>query len=106
MVKYGTGSKTGVSLPVFITQQIESMRDSFDSSDKLSTSIIISDCGLEVQPYSPTEQSSSSSVSSMISLTDEVPWVPESVPDPTSVRWTSVPDTPKSVYPDRALDQA
>ena len=106
MVKYGTGSKADVSLPVFITQQIESMRDSFDSSDKLSTSIIINDCGLEVQPYSPTEQSSSSSSLSLISPIDEVLRVPESVLDPTSVRTPSVSDARKSVYPDSALDQA
>lgn len=106
MVKSGTGSKTGVSLPVFITQQIESKRDSFDSySDKLSTSIILNDCDLKVQPYSPTEQSTSSSSSSMISPVDEVPREPESVLDPTSVRRPSVPDAPKSVFPDSALDQ-
>jgi len=106
MVKSGTGSKTGVSLPVFITQQIESKRDSFDSySDKLSTSIILNDCDLKVQPYSPTEQSTSSSSSSMISPVDEVPREPESVLDPTSTRRPSVPDAPKSVFPDSALDQ-
>jgi pheromone a factor receptor len=102
MVKSGTGSKTGISLPVFITQQIESKRDSFDSfSDKLSTSIIINDYDLKV-PYSPTEQSSSSSSSSMI---DEVPRVPESILDHASARKPSVPDAPKSVHPDNALDQ-
>jgi pheromone a factor receptor len=106
MVKSNNGSKSGVSLPVFITQQIESKRDSFDSySDKLSTSIILNDCDLKVQPYSPTEQSTSSSSSSMISPVDEVPRVPESVLDHTSVRRPSVPDAPKSVYPDSALDQ-
>ena len=106
MVKSSTGSKTGVSLPVFITQQIESKRDSFDSySDKLSTSIVINDYDLKAQPYSPTEQSTSSSSSSMISPIDEVPRVPESVLDPTSARRPSVPDAPKSVFPDSALDQ-
>jgi pheromone a factor receptor len=106
MVKSGTGSKTGVSLPVFITQQIESKRDSFDSySDKLSTSITIGEYDLKVQPYSPTEQSTSSSSSSMTSPVDEVPRVPESVLDPTSVRRPSVPDAPKSVHPDHAFDQ-
>jgi pheromone a factor receptor len=106
MVKSGTGSKTGVSLPVFITQQIESKRDSFDSySDKLSTSIILNDYDLKVQPYSPTEQSTASSSSSIASPVDEVPRVPESVLDPASVRRPSVPDAPKSVHPDSALDQ-
>ena len=106
MVKSGTGSKGAVSLPVFITQQIESKRDSFDSfSDKLSTSISINDYDLKTQPYSPTEQSTSSSSSSVHSAVDEVPRVPESVLDPTSVRRPSVPDAPKSVYQDSALDQ-
>lgn len=106
MVKSGTGSKTGVSLPVFITQQIESKRDSFDSySDKLSTSIILNDYDLKVQPYSPTEQSTASSSSSIASPVDEVPRVPESVLDPASMRRPSVPDAPKSVHPDSALDQ-
>jgi len=105
MVKSGTGSKTGVSFPVFITQQIESKRDSFDSySDKLSTSITI-EYDLKVQPYSPTEQSTSSSSSSMHSPIDEVPRVPESILDPASTRRPSVPDAPKSVRPDSALDQ-
>jgi len=107
MVKSGTTtSKSGVSLPVFITQQIESKRDSFDSySDKLSTSITIGEYDLKVQPYSPTEPSTSSSSSSMHSPIDEVPRVPESVLDPASVRRPSVPDAPKSVYPDSAIDQ-
>ena len=106
MVKSGTGSKAGVSLPVFITQQTESKRDSFDSySDKLSTSITIGEYDLKVQPYSPTEQSTSSSSSSINSPVDEVPRVPESILDPASVRRPSVPDAPKSVYPDSALDQ-
>jgi len=106
MVKSTTGSKTGVSLPVFITQHIESKRDSFDSySDKLSTSIIIGDYDLKPQPYSPTEQSTSSSSSSMISPVDQVPQIPESVLDSASVRRPSVPDAPKSVHPDSALDQ-
>jgi pheromone a factor receptor len=106
MVKSGTGSRTGVSLPVFITQQIESKRDSFDSySDKLSTSITIGEYDLKVQPYSPTEQSSSSSSSSMNSPLEEVPRVPESILDPASVRRPSIPDAPKSVHPDNALDQ-
>jgi pheromone a factor receptor len=107
MVKSGTGSKTGVSLPVFITQQIESKRDSFDSySDKLSTSITIGEYDdLKVQPYSPTEQSASSSSSSVTSPVDDIPRVPESVLDPTSVRRPSVPDAPKSVHPDHAFDQ-
>jgi pheromone a factor receptor len=106
MVKSGTGSRTGVSLPVFITHETESKRDSFDSfSDKLSTSITINEYDLKVQPYSPTEQSTSSSSSSMISPVDDVPRVPESVLDPASVRRPSVPDAPKSVHPDHALDQ-
>ena len=107
MVKSGTTSKTGISLPVFITQQVESKRDSFDSysSDKLSTSITIGEYDLKVQPYSPTEQSTSSSSSSVVSPVDEVPRVPESVLDPVSVRRPSVPDAPKSVHPDHALDQ-
>jgi pheromone a factor receptor len=105
MVKSGTGSKTGVSLPVFITHQTDSKRDSFDSfSDKLSTSIVIGEYDLKV-PYSPTEQSTSSSSSSVNSPMDEVPRVPESILDPTSVRRPSVPDAPKSVYPDNVLDQ-
>jgi len=41
----------------------------------------------------------------MISPVDEVPREPESVLDPTSVRRPSVPDAPKSVFPDSALDQ-
>ena len=106
MVKSGTGSRTGVSLPVFITHEIDSKRDSFDSfSDKLSTSITINEYDLKVQPYSPTEQSSSSSSSSMNSPVDDVPRVPESVLDAASVRRPSVPDAPKSVHPDHALDQ-
>jgi len=106
MVKSTTGSKTGVSLPVFITQHIESKRDSFDSySDKLSTSIIIGDYDLKPQPYSPTEQSTSSSSSSMISPVDQAPQIPESVLDSASVRRPSVPDAPKSVHPDYVLDQ-
>jgi len=106
MVKSGTGSKAAVSLPVFITQQTESKRDSFDSySDKLSTSITIGEYDLKAQPYSPTEQSSSSSASSVNSPIDEVPRVPESILDPASTRRPSVPDAPKSVYPDNALDQ-
>ena len=104
MVKSGTGSKAGVSLPVFITQETDSKRDSFDSySDKLSTSITIGEYDLKV-PYSPTEQSTSSSSSSVNSPDDEVPRVPESILDPASLRRPSVPDAPKSVYPDNALD--
>jgi len=104
MVKSGTTSRTGVSLPVFITQQIESKRDSFDSySDKLSTSITIGEYDVKLQPYSPTEQSTSSSSSSITSPVDEVPRVPET--DLASVRRPSVPDAPKSVHPDHALDQ-
>lgn len=109
MVKSGTagiGSKGGISLPVFITQQIESKRDSLDSfSDKFSTSISINDYELKVQPSSPTERSTSSSSSSMISAVDDVPRVPESILDSASVRRPSVPDAPKSVHPDNALDQ-
>ena len=105
MVKSGSGSKTGVSLPVFITQETDSKRDSFDSySDKLSTSITIGEYDLKV-PYSPTERSTSSSSSSVHSPVDEVPRVPESALDPASTRRPSVPDAPKSVYPDNALDQ-
>jgi len=101
MVKSGTSLKGGVSFPVFVTQQIESKRDSFDSSsDKLSTSITIGEYDLKVQPYSPTEQSNSSSSSSIISAVDDIPRVPESVLDPASVRRPSVPDAPKSVHPD------
>lgn len=101
MVKSGTSSKGGVSLPVFITQQIESKRDSSDSSsDKLSTSITIGEYDLKVQPYSPTEQSNSSSSSSVISAIDDIPRAPESILDPASVRRPSVPDAPKSVHPD------
>jgi len=106
MVKSGTGSKGAVSIPVFITQQIESKRDSLDSfSDKLSTSISIDEYELKAQPYSPTEPSTFSSSSSVHSAVDQVPRVPESVLDPTSVRRPSVPDAPKSVYPDSAFDQ-
>jgi len=106
MVKSGTTSQGGVSLPVFVTQQVESKRDSFDSySDKFSTSITIGEYDLKAQPYSPTEQSTSSSSSSTISIDDEVPQVPESVLDPASVRRPSVPDAPKSVHPDNAFDQ-
>ena len=109
MVKSGTagiGSKGGASLPVFITQQIESKRDSLDSfSDKFSTSISINEYELKVQPYSPTEQSISSSSSSVIAPADEVSRVPEFVLDSASVRRPSVPDAPKSVHPDNALDR-
>jgi pheromone a factor receptor len=106
MVKSGTGSRTGVSLPVFITHETDSKRDSFDSfSDKLSTSITINEYDLKVQPYSPTDQSTSSSSSSMNSPIDDVPRVPESILDPASVRRPSVPDAPKSVHPDHVLDQ-
>jgi len=105
IVKSGTGSKTGVSLPVFITQETASKRDSFDSySDKLSTSITIGEYDLKA-PCSPMEQSTSSSSSSVNSPTDEVPRVPESVLDSASARRPSVPDAPKSVYPDSAFDQ-
>ena len=106
MVRSGTGSKTGVSLPVLITQQTHSKKDSFDSySDKLSTSITIDEFDLKAQPHSPTEQSTSSCSSSVISPFDEVPRVPESVLDSASVRRPSVPDAPKSVHPDNGLDQ-
>lgn len=105
MVKSGTSSKGGVSLPVYITQQVESKRDSFDSfSDKLSTSITVGEYELKVQPYSPMEQSTSSSSSSMISP-DEVHQVPQTVLDSASARKPSVPDAPKSVHPDNAFDQ-
>jgi len=105
MVKSGTASQGGVSLPVFITHQTESKRDSFDSySDKFSTSITIGEYDLKVQPHSPTEHSTSSSSSSVIS-SDDVPRVPESILDPTSARKPSVPDAPKSVHPDNAFDQ-
>ena len=105
MVKSGTASKGGASLPVYITHQVESKRDSFDSfSDKLSTSITVGEYELKVQPYSPTEQSSSSSSSSMISP-DEVPRVSHTVLDSASARKPSVPDAPKSVHPDNAFDQ-
>ena len=106
MVKSGTASKGGVSLPVFMMQQSGSKGRSFDSySDKLSTSITIGEYDLKVQPHSPTEQSTSSSSSSMISLDDEVPQAPEPVLDPATVRRPSVPDAPKSVHPDNAFDQ-
>lgn len=105
IVKSGTGSKGGVSLPVFITHHVESKRDSLDSfSDKLSTSITVNEYELKVQPYSPTEQSTSSSSSSVISP-DEVPQYPQYVIDPASARKPSVPDAPKSVHPDNAFDQ-
>jgi pheromone a factor receptor len=105
-VKSGTSSKGSVSLPVFITQQIESKRDSFDSSsDKLSTSITIGEYDLKVQPYSPMEQSTSSSSSSVISVDDGIHQAPELVFDPASARRPSVPDAPKSVRPDDALYQ-
>jgi pheromone a factor receptor len=95
MVKSGTGSRTGVSLPVFITHETDSKRDSFDSfSDKLSTSITIGEYDLKA----PVEQSSSSSSSSMSSPVE----VSELVIDQ---RRSSVPDAPKSVHPDNALDQ-
>lgn len=105
MVKSGTGSKAAVSLPVFITTHEPYVkRDSFDSfSDKLSTSIVINEYDVKLQPYSPTDQSNSSSSSS--SVIDEVPRRPDSVLDPTEVRRPSVPDAPKSVHPDNALDQ-
>lgn len=106
MVKSGTGSKGNVSIPVFITQQIESKRDSFDScSDKLSTSITIHESDLKAPCYSPTEQSVSSSSSSVVSAAYEVPRVPESILDHASTRRPSVPDAPKSVHPDHAFDQ-
>jgi pheromone a factor receptor len=106
MVKSGTGSKTGVSLPVFITHGTQAKRDSFDSySDKLSTSIIMNEYDLKLQPDSPTDQSNSSSSSSMISPADEAPRLPEFALDPSSVRKPSVPDAPKSVHPDNALHQ-
>ena len=106
MVKSGTASKGGVSLPVFITQQTESKRDSFDSfSDKLSTSITLGEYDPKAQPSSPMEHSTSSSSSSMLSADDEVPQFPGSVLDPASVRRPSVPDAPKSVHPDNAFDQ-
>ena len=91
---------------MFITQETDSKRDSFDSfSDKLSTSITIGEYDLKVQPYSPTEQSSSSSSSSVNSPVDEVPRGPESILDSASTRRPSVPDAPKSVHPDNALDR-
>ena len=110
MVKSGTpgiGSKDGASLPAFITQQIEPKRDSLDSfSDRFSTPININEYELKVQPYSPTEQpTSSSSNLSVIAPVDEVPRVPEFVLNSASVRRPSVPDAPKSVHPDSVLDQ-
>lgn len=106
MVKSGIGSRTGVSLPVFLGHETQVKRDSFDSfSDKLSTSIIINDYDLKLQPYSPTDQSNTSSSSSMISPIEEVPRSPVSPLDPTSARKPSVPDAPNSVHPDNALDQ-
>jgi len=104
MVRSGLGSKTGVSLPVFITHHTQANRDSFDS-DKLSTSIIVNEYDLKLQPYSPTDQTNSSSSSSMISPVDEVPRAPEPALDITSIRKPSMPDAPKSVHPDNALDQ-
>ena len=107
IVKSGTGSKTSVSLPVFLAHETQIKRDSFDSySDKLSTSIIINEYDAKAQPHSPTDQSnSSSSSSSMISPADEIPRSPEFVLDPPSVRKPSVPDAPKSVHTDNALEQ-
>jgi hypothetical protein len=108
MLKSGTGSKTGVSLPVFLAHETQAKRDSFDSfSDKLSTSIILNEYDLKVQPYSPTDQSNISSSSSMISPADSEasPRAPDFVLDSTSARKPSVPDAPKSVHPDNALDQ-
>jgi hypothetical protein len=107
MVKSGTASQTGVSFPVFITQQVESKRDSFDSySDKLSTSITIGEYDPKVQLYSPTEQSTSSSSSSVTSPVEEVLRASESVLDSASVRRPSFSDAPGSVHSDHALDQA
>jgi pheromone a factor receptor len=102
IVKSGAGSKGGA---VYITKHVESKRDSFDSfSDRLSASITVGEYELKVQPYSPTEQSTSSSSSSVISP-DEVPQVPRYVIDTASARKPSVPDAPKSVHPDNAFDQ-
>jgi len=106
IIKSGTGSRTGVSLPAFLGHETQVKRDSFDSfSDKLSTSIIINDYDLKLQPYSPTDQSNTSSSSSMMSPIEEVPRSPGATLDPTSVRKPSVPDAPYSVHPDNALDQ-
>lgn len=41
----------------------------------------------------------------MVSPIDEAQRVPESVLDPTSVKRLSVPDAPKSMFPDSVLDQ-
>ena len=104
IVKSGTGSKGGVSLPI-ISKHVVSKRDTLDSfSDRLSTSISVNEYELKVQPYSPTEQSTSSSSSSVM-YPDEVPQVPQYVIDPASARKPSVPDAPKSVHPDNAFDQ-
>jgi pheromone a factor receptor len=106
MLKSGTGSKTGVSLPVFLAHETQAKRDSFDSySDKLSTSIIMNEYDAKAQPDSPTDQSNSSSSSSMISPADVAPRLPEFVLDSPSFRRPSVPDAPKSVHPDNALEQ-
>jgi pheromone a factor receptor len=108
MVKSGTGSKTGASLPVFLAHETHAKRDSFDSfSDKLSTSIILNEYDLKAQPYSPTDQSNDSSSSSMISPADSEasPRAPDFVLDHSTPRKPSVPDAPKSVHPDNALDQ-
>lgn len=95
-------SKGGVSFPVFITQQVASKRASLDSfSDKLS----IGEYDLKDLPRSSAEQPTTSSSSSVIPPIEEVPQAPQSVPDSAPVRKSSVPDVPKSAYPDNGLDQ-
>lgn len=94
-MKSTTSSKTCVSLPVFITKQVESKRDTIDSfSDKLSTSIMFDDYDFNKRPYSLTEQSTSGVVPPTYEVIDI-----------TSARKRSIPDAPKSAYPDSTLDQ-
>jgi pheromone a factor receptor len=54
----------------------------------------------KVSSSSPPDQLSAMNFSG-----DEVPQIPESVLDPTSVRRPSVTDAPKSIHLDNALDQ-
>jgi len=99
-------SKGDVSFPVFITQQIASKRGSLDSfSDKLSTSITVDEDDPKVRPCSSAEQLTPASSSNAIPSVDEVPRAPQSISDPAPVRKPSVPDAPRSVYPDSGLDQ-
>ena len=103
---YSMVSKGDVSFPVFITQQVASKRGSLDSfSDKLSTSITVGEDDPKVRPCSSAEQLTPASSSNAIPSVDEVPRAPQPTSDPAPVRKPSVPDTPRSVYPDSGLDQ-